>query len=225
MSEFEERAEVLIDLFREVFDCDGRRFGSLSLGYLGISDGREGVQWNAGYTRSEQTASVGVNLEGMKYDDWPVARLIERELSEPLLLARYRARVARPEMVTVNWRRDAWQASNRVQIKRARLSPTPIMLDRLDGEGWKRALRGAKECLDPKREYRGRRRTEVTLRRSCQIVEREVTPHLYLGVFLAKTAPDEMRRAKSNLEALHEWASHQARPTGVLTGRDGVTLM
>ena len=32
MSEFEERAEVVIDLFRDLFDCDGRRFGSPSLG-------------------------------------------------------------------------------------------------------------------------------------------------------------------------------------------------
>lgn len=145
MSEFEERAEVLIDLFREVFDCDGRRFGSLPLGLLGISDGREGVQWNAAYFRSEQTASVGVNLEGMKYDDWPIARLIERELSEPLLLARYRARVARREVVTVKWQRDAWQAATRVPIRESMLSPTPMALDRLDDEGWKRALQGAKE--------------------------------------------------------------------------------
>lgn len=34
-------------------------------------------------------AWLGVNLEGMKYDGWPVARLIERELSRPLLLARF----------------------------------------------------------------------------------------------------------------------------------------
>ena len=32
---------------------------------------------------------LGVNLEGMRYDDWPVARLIERDISRPLLLTRY----------------------------------------------------------------------------------------------------------------------------------------
>ena len=212
MSEFKERAEVLIDLFRKVFDCDGRRFGSLPLGLLGISDRREGVQWNAACFRSEQTASLGVNLEGMKYDDWPVARLIERELSEPLLLTQYRARVARPETVTVNWGRDAWQASSRVQIKESALSPTPIRLHRLDDDDWACALRSAKDCLDPTRGYRGRLRTEVTLRRSGQLVEREVTPHLHLGMRLTPTTLDEMRAAKSNLEALHCWASHQARP-------------
>lgn len=212
MSEFKERAEVLIDLFRKVFDCDGRRFGSLPLGLLGISDGREGVQWNAACFRSEQTASLGVNLEGMKYDDWPVARLIERELSEPLLLTQYSPGVARPEMVTVHWQRDAWQAAIRVLIEESSLSPTPIELHRLNSEGWKRALRSARECLDPKRGYRGRFRTKVTLRGSGQMVERQVTPHIHLGMSLTATTLDEMRAAKSNLKALHCWASHQARP-------------
>ena len=44
---------------------------------------------------------LGVNLKGMKYDNWPVARLIERETSRPLLLSRYRRKVARPDKVIV----------------------------------------------------------------------------------------------------------------------------
>ena len=36
-------------LFRDIFGCRGRDFGSPSRGVLGISDGNEGVQWNAGY--------------------------------------------------------------------------------------------------------------------------------------------------------------------------------
>ena len=212
MSEFEERAEVVIGLFRDLFDCGGRRFGSPSLGLLGISDGHEGVQWNAAYFRSEQTATLGVNLEGMKYDDWPVARLIEREMSQPLLLTRYLVDVARPEMVTVSWRRDAWQAAIRVPIEETSLPPTPIKLHRLKRDGWTHALQRARKCLDPKRGYRGRRRTKVTLRSSGQMVERQVTPHLHFEICLAETTLGEMRRAKSNLEALHDWASHQARP-------------
>ena len=167
MSEFEERAEVVIGLFRDLFGCDGRRFGSLSLGLIGISDGLDGVQWNAAFFRSEQTATLGVNLEGMKYDEWPVARLIEREMSLPALLTKYRAKVARPEMVTVCWHRDAWQASSRVRIKESPLPPTPITLDRLDGDGWARALRSARECLDPKRGYRGRRWLDLVRTLRC----------------------------------------------------------
>ena len=48
---------------------------------------------------------LGVNLKGMKYDDWPVARLIEREIFRPLLLSRYRGKVARPDEVTLQWPR------------------------------------------------------------------------------------------------------------------------
>ena len=176
MSVLDERAGVVTGLFRDLFECDGQEFGSRSHGVLGISDGFEGVQWNAWYSQREETAWLGVNLEGKKYDDWPVARLVEREISHPLLLAEYRVRVARPEIVTVSWTRDAWQAGYRVAIKESGLPPTPIALDQLDIDDWTRALRCARECLDPKREYHGRRRTEVTLLPSGRMVERWVSP-------------------------------------------------
>jgi len=37
-------ADVLKTLFRDIFGCRGRDFGSPSRGVLGISDGNEGVQ-------------------------------------------------------------------------------------------------------------------------------------------------------------------------------------
>ena len=40
-------ADALKRCFRDVFGCRGREFGSLSRGVPGISDGNEGVQWNA----------------------------------------------------------------------------------------------------------------------------------------------------------------------------------
>ncbi len=212
MSEFEERAEVVIDLFRDLFDCDGRRFGSPSLGQLGISDGLDGVQWNAGYFRSKQTASLGVNLEGIRYDNWPVARLIEREMSQPLLLTEYRENVAMPEMVTVSWRRDAWQRGYRIPIADPEIPPTPITLSELDVDGWTGALNDAKACLDPKRGYRGRGRIKVILLPSGQMDQREVTPHLHFGMRLATTTLQAMQHAKSNLKALHDWATRQAGP-------------
>ena len=81
----------------------------------------EGVQWNAGYYPRDGAVWLGVNLEGMKYDDWPVARLIEREISRPLILTCYRRKVARPDRVTVIWARDAWQCAARRRIKEADL--------------------------------------------------------------------------------------------------------
>ena len=82
-------ADALKSLFRDIVGCPGRHFGSPSPGVLGISDGNEGVQWNAGDRPGDGFVWLGVNLEGMQYDDWPVARLIEREISRPLLLTRY----------------------------------------------------------------------------------------------------------------------------------------
>ena len=209
-----ERAAVVTELFKALFGIDGRLFGSPSLGVLGISDGNEGVQWNAWYSQREQTAWLGVNLEGLKYDDWPVARLIERELSHPQLLTDYRVKVASPELVTVIWSRDAWQVASRAPIVESRLPPTPITLDQLGPDGWANALGNARECLDPERQYRGRRAITVTLRRSGQKVERQVSPHLqFMTPFdvSSGSAPDELKQVKNNLEAPHKFVTRQAR--------------
>lgn len=212
MSVFEGRAEIVRRLFRDVVECDGQEFGKLSSGVLGISDDRDGVQWNAAYDRYDRSAWLGVNLEGKEYDDWPIARLIERELSHPLLLAEYRPRVARPDMVEVVWTREAWQFGNRVAIRESRLAPTPITLDQLDGEGWATALRHARECLNPQRQHRGRRRATVTLLRSGRMVERWVTPHLQCKTRFAEDSLHSLRRAKANLDVIHEFVACQARP-------------
>ena len=212
MSDLEWRASEVTSLFTRLFRCDRRRFGSRPRGVMGVSDNVKGVQWNAGCCQHETHAWLGVNLEGMKYDDWPVSRLIERELSDALLLGEYRTRVPRPQLVRVIWTRDAWQVTGRPPIAESRIAPTPISLDRLDPDGWLEALEVARECLNPERKHRGRRRVEVTLLPSGRKVEREVTPHLAFKTSLPKTTLDAMRRAKDNLEALHAFARRQARP-------------
>ena len=212
-------ADTLKTLFRDIFQCPGRDFGSPSRGVLGISDGNEGVQWNAGYYPRDGAVWLGVNLEGMKYDDWPVARLIEREISRPLLLTRYRPQVARPDKVTVLWSRDAWQYSARRPIKEANIAPTPVALDRLDGQGWAEALRGARECLDPRRQRRGRRRVPVTLLSSKRYpwerrVEMDVSPHLKIRTPLVGITSRAVREGRGNLEALYEFVGEQSRAWG-----------
>ena len=181
-------------LFEELLGCEGRPFGRP---HCGVSDGAEGVQWNAGYSQEDETAWLGVNLEGMKYDGWPIARLIEREMSRPLLLTKYRPLVARPEVIEVSWRQDVWQAGYRVDIEDARIRPTPITLDRLNDDGWALALARARECLN--REYPGRPRTRVT-------------PHLHFGTRFAQPSPHTLQQAKDNLNILYKFAICQARP-------------
>ena len=209
-----DQAGVVTGLFLDLFECDGQPFGSPSRGVLGISDGFKGVQWNAWYSLRGETAWLGVNLEGLKYDGWPIARLVKQEISHPLLLTEYRVRVARPEEVTVSWKRDAWPRG--IRIMESEIPPTPIALDRLDCAGWTSALGCARECLDSnldsKRKYRGRRRTKVTLLPSGKTVELDVSPHLQFKTRLNESTPHAMRRAKDNLEVLHEWGTRQARP-------------
>ena len=81
-------ADALKSCFRDVFGCRGREFGSLSRGVLGISDGNEGVQWNAGYYPRDDEVWLGVNLEGMKYDDWPRAGRLPETNRCPALSSR-----------------------------------------------------------------------------------------------------------------------------------------
>ena len=216
-------ADALKSRFRDVFGCHGRGFGSHPVASWASRTATKGVQWNAGYYPRDGAIWLGVNLEGMKYDGWPVARLIEREISRPLLLTRYRRKVARPDKVTVLWARDAWQYSARRRIKDANLAPTPIALDRLDGQGWADALRGARECLNPRKQHRGRRKVPVTLlpskRRPWERqVEMDVSPHLKIRTPLAEITPRAMRQARDNLEALYEFAAQQARPYGQRSG-------
>lgn len=198
-------ADALKTVFRAVFACRGRDFGHTSRGVLGISDGNEGVQWNAGCHLGEAAVWLGVNLEGKVYDGWPVARLIERELSFPLLLTRYRPRVAKPRKVAVHWTREAWQAGYRIAIRKSDIAPTPLTLDRLDARGWADALRGARGCLDPERGLRGRRKVEVTLEASERRVLRPVSPHLVFQTQLATMSSRAMRQARNELEPLHKF--------------------
>ena len=121
------------------------------------------------------------------------------------------------------WARDPWQYSARRRIKEANLAPTPIALDRLDGRGWADALRGARECLDPRRQHRGRRRVPVTLlpskrRPRERQVEMDVSPHLKIRMRLAEITPRAVRQARGNLEAVYEFVGEQSRAYGRRSG-------
>ena len=214
MSFLSERSEVVIGLFRDLFQCEGMPFGSPSIGIRGVWDGTEGVQWNAGYLRDDQCAWIGVNLEGLEYDGWwPIARFIKRELAHPLLLD-VRNQVARPREVTVVWSREAWQRSSRVPIMDARIRPTPVALHRLDREGWLAALKGASECLNPEKQLLGRGIAEIRRLPSLRKEKREVVPHLTFETrFNVDTTRTHFKQMKENLEVLHEFVTRQAART------------
>ena len=196
--------------FSKVFGTRYSPFGSPSLQRGGLSDGKEGVQWNVNYDPRDGRQWVGVNLEGMQYDDWPVARLIERELREPVLPRLVEEHGALAPVLLV-WHRDYWQATGRPRIQekviaRARLGD-------LTRAAWVASLEEARGCLDSRRKYRGRAVQTVTLSSSGDRVEGEVSPHLMFRYM----APERMdweslcRQAKAAMEPLHGWAVRRAR--------------
>lgn len=162
--------------FTKVFGSGPEPFGNQATHIGGWSNGSKGVQWNAAFDPRDGRQWVGVNLEGMVYNDWPVARLIERELAEPTLLGLV-AKTDGLEGVTVLWRRDYWQAQSRPEIQERNIAPTPIALSALTEAEWRSALEEALGCLDRGRKRRGRAVQTVTLP-SGDRVEDEVSPHL-----------------------------------------------
>src|SRR5687767_6404401 len=112
-------------------------FGSASLRVAGICDGTRGVQWNTWieWDDDKQMAYAGVNLEGIAYDGWPVARFIERELEAPRLLD-VRAEVRDAHVVEVLWYRDAWQVQAHPPIREKLIGRSPRLLHALTPSDW-----------------------------------------------------------------------------------------
>ncbi|HEU0078163.1 MAG TPA: hypothetical protein VFQ76_10970, partial [Longimicrobiaceae bacterium] len=146
----------------------------------------------------------------MKYDRWPVARLIRRELESPTLpdLAR---RMDDADRIEVLWARDFWQATARPRILEGQIRPTPIPLSRLGAEAWRRALDGALACLDERRDYLGRATQQVTLESSRRRVEGPVSPHLTFSLRTDAPGPWEpfLEDAKRRLQPLHDWVEER----------------
>lgn len=187
--------DLLVTAFSAVFGVTGRPFGTAHGPDQGVSDNAQGVQWNAGVDRRRGAYWLGVNLEGMAYDDWPIARLIERELHRPTFLDLC-GHLPQPSVITMSWFRDAWQASARLPITELHIGPTPMTLDRISPDIWRAILLEAYGCLNPDKNHRGRARQTVTLKSG--VVERWVTPHLHLAVDMRRTPP----RSQDEAEAL-----------------------
>jgi len=209
-------AEDLITAFGTelgITATDENRFGSVSLGWLGVCDGAEGVQWNTWLHRGENAAYVGVNLEGLKYDGWPIARFIEREFRHPRLFDVAR-QLAVPGSIQMIFHRDAWRFASRPAIEEKHIGLSGRALTEIDPEGWKRTLQEAYECLDPNRGHRHRGRQMVTTKSGR--VELSVSPHLQFRQRIADAAEEQhdwmprLRRAQEALQPLYTFVKEQS---------------
>lgn len=202
--------DELIRAFTQVFGASNRPFGKRSAQAGGLSDGVEGVQWNAGYDRRSRELWVGVNLEGMRYTGWPVARLIRRELMQPTLPALGRS-IAAAASIDVAWRRDFWQYTARLTIEESAIAPTPIPQSRLTDADWVLALTEAEACLNIRKDRVGRAHQEVTLASGGR-KSGHVSPHLTIRRTTRerKGWPEFFRDSKRHLQPLHDWAVSRA---------------
>jgi len=80
--EFNNLLDQAINAFEKQFNVDARRFGNTHAPTKGASDNAQGVQWNIAVIRATHEIQLGVNLEGMKYRNWPITTFIKNELAQ-----------------------------------------------------------------------------------------------------------------------------------------------
>ena len=210
--------EAFAELTRTL-PADELIFGSPSLQLAGMCDGTRGVQWNAWveWDGDKQMAYAGVNLEGLMYDGWPIARFIERELERSWLPAA-RDEVRDSKRVEVLWHRDAWQVQARPPIKEKWIGGSPRLLHGVTDEIWRAMLAEAYDCLDAARARRGRARQIVTTTNG-ERREFPVSPHFQIRQAFWPRTPDTLSgwrasldETMANLRPLHEVVTRQSRP-------------
>ncbi|WP_449540596.1 GIY-YIG nuclease family protein [Enterobacter ludwigii] len=202
----------LLDRFNELLHVTGEPFGQLNKPVFGISDGRDGVQWNLAIRPNESIAEVGVNLEGKKYYGWPIATLIKSELAVPALL-RLVPHLRDPQNITLRFVRDAWQVTARPSILEEYLGGRKFSLSELTEDLWHNILTEAIGCLKEERNALSRAHQNVTLVRKAgpdaEPVKMQVSPHLQIltPIDLLLDSGEELAAAIECLRPIHEWAS------------------
>ena len=200
----------LLQLFTSILNVKGRPFGQLNKPFFGISDGREGVQWNLAVWTDTDTIRLGVNLEGKKYRDWPIAEFILSELGDPRI-SQITGSIEHPENIFVTFSRDAWQVTSRPDIIEKHIGGKEPSLAELDESQWLGILREALECLNKENNYRGRSKQTVTLAGKPRNGERvrvmEVSPHLTIWspVKLDGNIKTKLEDKMAELQPVYDW--------------------
>ena len=205
--------------FRNAFEAvfrpakGSRMFGSSRRRHQGFSDGHDGVQWNAGVDRARGVVTVGVNLEGMRYTGWPIARLIESERRRPMLPT-FAQTYEHADSAELWFSRDAWQFGSRLDIDEQHFGPEPpICLRAVSEPLWATMLAEAYECLDRSQGQWRRARQIVTL--STGRREMGVSPHIQIKLVIRRSTDlsglvDQLERARRHLHPVRELVQRQA---------------
>ncbi|MCW8196815.1 GIY-YIG nuclease family protein [Proteobacteria bacterium 005FR1] len=200
----------LLQLFSSTLNVKGRPFGQLNRPGFGISDGASGVQWNLSVSTQTGDIRLGVNLEGMTYNNWPISTFIQAEMKNPLLES-VKSQLAAPENVFVSFTRDAWQVTSRPPIVEKYLGGKEHSLAEISAERWLAILTEALGCLSAESHYRSRAKQTVTLEGTPRKGEKtrlmEVSPHLRIwsALSLEGDVEENMKRKFEQLEPVYTW--------------------
>lgn len=196
--------DMIAGAFRRVLRRDGTPFGSSALRWGGMHDATEGVQWNAGMDPRLPERWVSVNLEGLRYDGWPLARLIRKEMLRPTLpaLALGSTRLA---TVRMSMDREFWTGRNRVHWE----SIADLPLADITESEWRRVLSEARNCLASP--GGGRSRASFVSKTGAQVFA-ESTPHLAFRVTASEVDDWErfIRDGFDCLDPLYDWTEKRA---------------
>ncbi len=182
MGHFRLELDLLSQAFQRVFGVRPRPFGQKFSPVSGFSDDAKGVQWNTAMNLEDGSAFLAVNLEGLKYRDWPIATFLLKEREQLLFPAL--ADIPAADKIIVHLHRDAWQCAARPLIEEKEITGSGTNLKTLTNEIWLGMVEEGLACLDKQQGYRARKVQLVTLVKSGEQVEREVSPHLNLRTSL-----------------------------------------
>jgi hypothetical protein len=204
-----EYAEVL-QSFTSVLNVKGRPFGQLNKPRFGMSDGNEGLQWNLSVSTDTEVIRLGVNLEGMKYKNWPISKFILSEMKNPKI-REVRAELNNPDKINIHFTRHAWQGRARQPIVEKYLGGRELSFAEIDLDQWARILSEALGCLNKEKNYCGRAKQKVTLekkpRNGEQVRVMEVSPQLTIGssLSLGGDIQKNIEHAISELQPVYNW--------------------
>lgn len=196
----------IFQLFASLLGIKGRPFGQLSEPVFGISDGHTGVQRNIAVFIKKGQVQIGVNLEGMKYSNWPIAKLLLAEKAKPSFES------LRPfqDQVLIRMTRDAWQCAARPEIEERYIGGSDdIPISEISRERWASMVDEALGCLDAENKYLGRGKQWVTRLKSKERCFMEVSPHLTFCTSIGKYGQD-IEAGVARLEPFYDWVSKRS---------------
>jgi hypothetical protein len=200
----------LLQRFTSILGVKGKPFGQLNKPTFGMSDGNNGVQWNLLVSTESNIIRIGVNLEGLKYNNWPIAKFIQSELVNPKLFETVH-KLNDPENTFISFSRDAWQGPSRLAIVEKYLGGKEFTLAEITLEKWTNMLNEALGCLDKEKDYLGRAKQIITFenqqKNGAQVQTKNVSPHLTIWSPLNfnESMQEQLEHKIANLKPIYDW--------------------